>query len=177
MDKIGKINSKWQKAIFLAILLFSVIAQESIFGRWKISSVYLDLPLTILILWIFLGVKFRDIFIVALAAGLILDVLSGLSFGFISFTLLLTLWLTDVFLTFLSRKNVFHFVLLVFLSTLVFNAIIFGLSELLYLTNILSANRLSIKIPDFLVGVGLGTLANLLAGIILYTPFKKWIIS
>lgn len=168
-------NSKRNKIIFTGFLLLVVVFQVSFLGRWKISGAYFNPALAVLILNIFLGGRFREIAGIALAAGLILDAFSGLGFGITAFSLILTAWLADLSLIFLSRKSIFHFFLFIILGSIIFNASIFSLINLTFFVGIYP-NNLSIDILSFSIGTLWGALANLIFGAMLFIPFKRWII-
>lgn len=168
-------NSKWNKIIFTAFLLLVVVFQVSFLGRWKISGVYFNPALAVLILSIFLGGRFREIAGIALAAGFILDVFSGLGFGITVLCLILTVWLADLSSIFLPRESIFHFFLFIILSSIIFNVSIFSLINLTFFAGIYP-NNLPINFLSFSIGTLWGALANVALGIILYIPFKRWII-
>ena len=169
-------NNKWSKIIFTVFLLLVVVFQVSFLGRWKISGAYFNPVLAVLILNIFLGGRFREVAGIALAAGLIFYAFSGLGFGITAISLVLTVWLSDLSSIFLPRKSIFHFFLFIILSSVIFNASIFSLTNIIFFAGIYP-NNLSVNFLSFSIGTLWGALANSIFGLMLFIPFKRWIIS
>ena len=131
--------------IILALLLAAILQITLVpFLAFKGVSPNLVL-LLISFLVIFKG--FQQSWWLVILAGLFLDLFSGLPFGLISLSLLVTVYLIDLF-----NRNVFSVVrfwvmtILIISATLIYDLLLFGLSRIFQIDSVLGPKYLFIEI-------------------------------
>lgn len=116
--------------LIIFTLLVGLILQTTLAPRLAIDSVAPNLLLVIILFWVVLA-DFRKIWWLIILAGLVWDLFSGLPFGLINLSLMITSALIDWF-----KRSIFSFTRwwvlasLMILGTLIYNLLFFVLSRL-----------------------------------------------
>ncbi len=158
----GKTLEIMKSTLILIALLLSVIFQTTLIPFVAVFGVVPNLVL-VLILILIIWKKFENTWWMILLACLFLDLLSGLLFGLISLSLIITAYLIDQF-----NRNVFSEIKLWIIGSLIV------LGSLIYFVSLFSLN--SFFQIDFVFNLKyllIEILYNLLIGSILYVWIKK----
>lgn len=153
----------------ILILLLAVILQTTLVPFLALRGVTFNLVLVLILFWVILK-SFREVWWLVILAGLFLDLLSGLSFGLISLSLLITVYLIDRFnRSVFSGAKIWLVAALIALGSLFYDFILIGLSRLFFLINlsqkVIYSNIFS---RDYLITLFLIVAYNLVALIFLY---------
>ncbi|MFA5000109.1 MAG: hypothetical protein WC545_02015 [Patescibacteria group bacterium] len=110
-----------QIIFFIIIVSLAALAQFSFISALPSFWRYLNLPLILIIFFLFFSGE-RAAFGAALIAGFWLDILFFNFFGLRIITLLVTAWLAQcLFLTWLTNRSLYSFLILILAATLVYN--------------------------------------------------------
>lgn len=155
--------------LFILILLLVAILQTTLVPFLALKAVTPNLVL-VLILFLVIFKGFREIWWLIILAGLFLDLLSGLPFGLISLSLLITAYLIDwLNRSVFSGVKIWLVVALIALGSLFYNFILIATAKLFILVNlsqkVIYSNILS---WDYLITLFLVVAYNLVALIFLY---------
>ena len=154
--------------IILALLLI-VILQTTLVPFLSLRGVTPNLVLVLILFWVILK-SFRELWWLVILAGLLLDLLSGLPFGLISLSLLITAYLIDWFnRSVFSGAKIWLVAALIALGSLFYNFILIATAKLFALINlsqkVIYSNIFS---WDYLITLFLVVAYNLVVLIFLY---------
>jgi len=153
----------------ILILLLAAILQTTLVPFLALRGVTFNLVLVLILFWVILK-SFREVWWMVILAGLFLDLLSGLPFGLISLSLLITAYLIDWFnRSVFSGAKIWLVAALIALGSLFYDFILIGLSGLFFLINlsqkVIYSNIFS---WDYLITLFLVVAYNLVALLFLY---------
>lgn len=147
---------------FLIILTVPII-QASFMPFLKIFHVVPELALVVVIIWSILAGFKKSIFW-ALGFGIILDIFSGVNFGFFSISFLLVAFLTDFFVTTIfDKQDIFSVGTLVFVLTIITNI------ALVLVNRISIASFYKPLLIDLLVVI----ILNIILALLLFPLFRR----
>ena len=153
-----------------AILFLAAILQATLFKYIGFSGISLNLVLVLLLYSVFYGKSYKMTMSAAFFAGLLLDGLSGLPFGYLTFAVMVVVFSARALLSLVLGDSFWRFVFFVALGTALYDAV---LMIILFLTR-----KITMASADFSV-LGAMLAAELALNIIavfLFYPLRKWII-
>ena len=147
---------KLAEKIFFAILLGMIVLQITFIPQLFSCQIIPNAILSLLVVLALLG-KTGSVFIIAFLAGLILDIVSGLSFGVITIGLILAVFTVSVLSSkfLLKSPEFFILALISFLGVTVYNLALF------FLANINNFSAVSGEIGQIFFAVGLKIILEL----------------
>ncbi len=125
------------KSFFAIIILLSAaIFQTTLVPFLALRGVIPNLVLVLILFWVILK-SFKEVWWLIILAGLFLDLLSGLPFGLISLSLLITAYLIDRFNSnVFSEIKIWLVAVLIALGSLFYNFILIAIAEFFILVNL-----------------------------------------
>ena len=153
----------------ILILLLVAILQTTLVPFLALRGVTPNLVLVLILFWVILK-SFKEVWWLVILAGLLLDLLSGLPFGLISLSLLITAYLIDWFnRSVFSGAKIWLVAALIALGSLFYNFILIATAKFFILVNlsqkVIYSNIFS---GDYLITLFLVVAYNLMTFIILY---------
>ena len=153
-----------------AILFLAAILQATLFKYTGFSGIFLNLVLVLLLYSVFYGKSYKMTMSAAFFAGLLLDGLSGLPFGYLTFAVMTVVFLARTFLSFVLGDSFWRFLFFVALGTVLYDIIL--------ILVLFAARKMTVAGMDFSV-LGLTLAIELALSIVatfLFYPMRKWII-
>jgi len=153
-----------------AILFLAAILQATLFKYTGFSGISLNFVLVLLLYLVFYGKSYKMTMSAAFFAGLLLDGLSGLPFGYLTFAVMTVVFLARTFLSFVLGDSFWRFLFFVALGTVLYDIIL--------ILVLFAARKMTVAGMDFsaLGAVLAAELAlNIIAAFLFY-PLRKWII-
>lgn len=159
------------KSFVPLIILFLAASLQAIFFKHPgFSGVFLNSVLVLLLYSVFFSKRYRATMIAAFLAGLLLDSLSGLPFGYLAFSMVAVVFLSFALQSFVLRDSFWHFIFFVVIGTALYDAALIA---------VLSLTRKLSLAPAGLYELGSALAIELALNIIaafLFYPLRKWII-
>ena len=153
-----------------AILFLAAILQARLFKYIGLSGISLNFVLVLLSYSVFYGKRYKMMMFAAFFAGLLLDGLSGLPFGYLTFAVMTVVFLARTFLSFVLGDSFWRFLFFVALGTILY--------DIISIVTLFLARKVTVAGMDFsaLGAVLAAELAlNIIAAFLFY-PLRKWII-
>jgi len=153
-----------------AILFLAAILQATLFKYTGFSGISLNFVLVLLSYSVFYGKRYKMMMFAAFFAGLLLDGLSGLLFGYLTFAVMTVVFLARTFLSFVLGDSFWRFLFFVALGTILY--------DIISIITLFLARKMTVAGMDFsaLGAVLAAELAlNIIAAFLFY-PLRKWII-
>ena len=162
-----------KKIALPAIFLTAALVQATVVQRWETTETRLNLVLSLLIILVFVRSNTKHLASIVLFSGILMDILSGLPFGALTLSLLLTALLLDIIVLFLPHRNVLHLIIFAIMGTIAYQVIEYGLTRsVLYLSS--ADYSLPLVSPALFISALTGILINILLIIFLY-PLKNFL--
>ena len=153
-----------------AILFLAAILQATLFKYTGFSGIFLNLVLVLLLYSVFYGKSYKMTMSAAFFAGLLLDGLSGLPFGYLTFAVMTVVFLARMFLSFVLGDSFWRFLFFVALGTVLYDIVLIFV--------LFAARKMTVAGMDF-SALGLTLAIELALSIVatfLFYPMRKWII-
>ena len=153
-----------------AILFLAAVLQATFFKYIGIAGIFLNFVLVLLLYSVFYGKRYKMTMFAAFFSGLLLDGLSGLPFGYLTFAVMAVVFSARTLLSFVLGDSFWRFVFFVALGTLLYDIIL--------VLVLFAARKMIIASVDF-PAFGSALAIELALGIVatfLFYPMRKWII-
>ena len=163
-------NFKMKSIVPFAILFFAVILQATLFKYIGSAGVFLNFVLVLLLYSVFYGKRFKMTMFAAFLAGFLLDGLSGLPFGYLTFAVPAVVFLARAILSLVLGDSFWRFVFFVALGTALYDVVL--------LITLFLARKITVAGMDFSAfgsALAIELALNIIAALMLY-PLRKWII-
>lgn len=159
--------------LFVPLFLF-FIAQISIFPNILPAWLMPNILLVALIIFAFYQLEYKNLITLAFLSGSIVDIYSGIPFGVITLSFILTIFCIDLLVNnFFNKADFLVISLGVIAGSILYMGFYFGFLKTYELLNV--SLRLNSGYRIMLETVLLFIFSNAVATVILYLPFKKLI--
>lgn len=160
--------------LFLSLLFFLFIAQIGVLPHFLVLGLSPNIMLVSAFIFAFFTMDYRELMIFSFLAGFLLDVYSGVPFGIVLLSFILSVVLVDFLAyNFLGRDNVFVVCVGAAFGSVSYFIIYFNILKLYEFFKVFPETGLGVaqfsKIAIFSV------ILNILGVVILYFPLKKFI--
>ena len=153
-----------------AILFLAAILQATLFKYIGSAAVFLNFVLVLLLYSVFYGKRYKITMFAAFLAGFLLDGLSGLPFGYLTFAVPAVVFLARAILSLVLGDSFWRFVFFVALGTALYDVVL--------LITLFLARKITVAGMDFSAfgsALAIELALNIIAALMLY-PLRKWII-
>lgn len=160
--------------LFLLFLLFLFVAQISVLPHFLILGFSFSVMLISAFIFAFLVVDYKELMIFSFSSGFLLDVYSGIPFGIILLSFVLSVILVNFLAyNFLGRENIFVVCIGSAIGFLAYYLIYFSISGLYDLFNF--SPEIGTGVALFSRAAIFSIILNTLWVAVLYVPLKKFI--